>query len=275
MQYLNLYQTVVAWDEYNVDAPFTLFLVHGNSGSSAVWKKQVISPQLHDYRIVTIDLPGHGASLAQDGSLEIFSVTGLGRLLAGVVNALCRNQPWSIAGFSLGGNVVAEMLAHEVRPAGLVLVAAGLVGSGIDSSRFTGVPVVNEVLFSGKDAPEEFVDEYLQLSCVSEDPEDVFDLKRDFYATHCDFRAEFTRSVSEGDFSDEVALVKKAGVQVLAVSGSDDPVIHPDTLTGTGIRFWRDKVHLIEKASHTVMLDQPENFNRLVGDYLKECCSPS
>lgn len=270
MQYLNLYQATIAYREYNSAGVNTLFLVHGNSNSSALWKKQVVSPLLCDYRIITIDLPGHGGSVLHGDPAEVFSVKAFGALLAEVVRALEPDRPWAIAGFSLGGNVVAEMLAHDVSPGAVILVGAGLVGSGIDSNRYTMVPVVDEVLFAGREASDEAVDRYLELACFSEDIADIQELKRDFYATAPEFRRAFTRSVARGEFSDEVKLMKELRVPVLGVFGADDMVISSGMLDDTGIGLWKGGVQVIEAASHTVMLDRPQAFNLLVAEFLEE-----
>jgi pimeloyl-ACP methyl ester carboxylesterase len=39
-----------------------ILLVHGNSSSSRIWQKQLEGPLGGKYRLIAIDLPGHGRS---------------------------------------------------------------------------------------------------------------------------------------------------------------------------------------------------------------------
>src|SRR6516164_2468281 len=41
-----------------------ILLVHGNSSSSRIWQKQLEGPLGGKYRLIAIDLPGHGRSSA-------------------------------------------------------------------------------------------------------------------------------------------------------------------------------------------------------------------
>jgi pimeloyl-ACP methyl ester carboxylesterase len=40
-----------------------ILLIHGNSSSSRIWQKQLQGPLGAKYRLIAIDLAGHGASL--------------------------------------------------------------------------------------------------------------------------------------------------------------------------------------------------------------------
>lgn len=113
-------------DEGTPGAP-TLLLIHGFSASLHTWEPWVErlatgDERLNDYRIVSIDLPGHGLTRAPAGyqaSIENFRDT---------VEAFARAQQldsFFLAGSSMGGNVAWEYaLAHPERVQGLILVDA-------------------------------------------------------------------------------------------------------------------------------------------------------
>ena len=113
-------------DEGAPDAP-TLLLIHGFSASLHTWEPWVErlatgDARLNDYRIVSIDLPGHGLTRAPAGyqaSIEGFRDT---------VEAFARTQQldsFFLAGSSMGGNVAWEYaLEHPERVQGLILVDA-------------------------------------------------------------------------------------------------------------------------------------------------------
>lgn len=98
-----------------------LLLVHGFSASIHTWEPW--AQRLSDaYRLVRLDLPGHGLTRAPEG----YQAT-----IAGFVDeverfaAALELETFTIAGSSMGGNVAWEYaLAHPERVEGLVLIAA-------------------------------------------------------------------------------------------------------------------------------------------------------
>ena len=89
-----------------------LLLIHGLGSSSRDWEKQV--PALEDsYRVITVDLRGHGCSGKPPGpySIELFAED-----VAALISEL-RTGPLHILGISMGGMVAFEL---AVRFPGLV-----------------------------------------------------------------------------------------------------------------------------------------------------------
>lgn len=108
-------------DEGPKDAPTTIVLVHGFAASLHAWEPWVarLSP---DYRMVSLDLPGHGLTRAP----EDYEITPASQVA--VVDAVAGHlelEPFVIAGNSMGGAVAWRYtLAHPDKVRGLVLVNA-------------------------------------------------------------------------------------------------------------------------------------------------------
>lgn len=108
-------------DEGPRDAPTTIVLVHGFAASLHAWEPWVarLSP---DYRMVSLDLPGHGLTRAP----EDYEITPASQVA--VVDAVAGHlelEPFVIAGNSMGGAVAWRYtLAHPDKVRGLVLVNA-------------------------------------------------------------------------------------------------------------------------------------------------------
>lgn len=102
------------------DAP-TLVLVHGYSASLNTWDAWVRKLR-KDYRVIRLDLPGHGLSRCVDNDeigIEQF-ITSIDR----VTNSLDVDQ-FTLVGSSMGGHTAwAYALAHPEKLDGLVLVDA-------------------------------------------------------------------------------------------------------------------------------------------------------
>lgn len=98
----------------------TLIFIHGAGGSSQVWNNQLSS--LRDYQLISIDLPGHGASVEapltsiEDYSQSIYKFIGRNR----------DPRKSILIGHSMGGAIAMDFaIAHPELVEGLVLVATG------------------------------------------------------------------------------------------------------------------------------------------------------
>jgi pimeloyl-ACP methyl ester carboxylesterase len=124
-------------DQGNLQAQVTVVMVHGFAASLHAWEPWV--EQLdEDYRLVSLDLPGHGLTRAPAGYQSSPEAQ------VAVVDALAERldlPPFVLAGNSMGGGVAWRYaLAHPEKVRGLVLVnAAGwpeaAEGEGGDDSR--------------------------------------------------------------------------------------------------------------------------------------------
>ena len=98
-----------------------IVLVHGFSASLHTWEAWKTDLEL-DYRVITLDLPGHGLSRADDPSQA-----NIDRFVD-VVHEVTQDlgvQRFTLAGNSMGGNTAwSYALAHPETLDGLILVAA-------------------------------------------------------------------------------------------------------------------------------------------------------
>lgn len=111
----------------------TLVLLHGSNASLHTWE-----PWAHrlreTMRVVTVDLPGHGLTGA---TVEAdYSPRGMVEFVESFTRALGLNQPFVLAGNSMGGYVAWRYtLAHPDRVSKLALLdAAGVTAPGAELS---------------------------------------------------------------------------------------------------------------------------------------------
>lgn len=113
-------------DEGAQDAP-VLLVVHGFSASLHSWEPWVqrlatAPDRINDYRVISIDLPGHGLTRAPAGYRA--SIEAYRDVVAAFVRAHGLTR-FAIAGNSMGGNVAWEYaLAHPDQVNALILVDA-------------------------------------------------------------------------------------------------------------------------------------------------------
>ena len=115
--------------EYNETGKQVIFFIHGNSGSTRSWDNQLDSSLFREYRLIAIDLPGHGESYVSETG-EWFSPAGTAKLLAKAIQALTGEQPYYCVGFSYGSNLIAEMIPLGIEPRGIAFAGPCVTGPG-------------------------------------------------------------------------------------------------------------------------------------------------
>ncbi|QDU66807.1 alpha/beta fold hydrolase [Engelhardtia mirabilis] len=128
------------------EGPAIVFL-HGAYGG-AEDAIETLAPSLAaDFRLISIDRPGHGYS--QRGGARHDDPRGQGETIAAALEALGLERP-ILVGFSYGGAVAADLVARDPSRVGaLVLIAAPLLpwGGGSDATDLVlGAPVAGPAL---------------------------------------------------------------------------------------------------------------------------------
>ncbi len=108
-------------------AGFPVVFIHGNVACRAVFQKQMMSPWLDGYRLISFELPGPGdSSEAEDGTRPPLR-PGLTDLVIELLAELGIDHA-AIVGASLGGHVAIEMLSRSGMSRGQVLTGLPPMG---------------------------------------------------------------------------------------------------------------------------------------------------
>lgn len=228
----------------------TLLLVHGAAGSHLSWRRQ-FDELSERFRIIAVDLPGHGLS---EGAGEA-TISRYREFVAGLMDSL-ELEDVVLGGHSMGGAVALEIaLENPGRLGGLVLVGTG--------ARLRVLPAIFSMLREdyevvvrgmarfvfGSDASEELVEEEKQLmaNCA---PEVIL---KDF--TACD----------SFDVMEQVGQIKLPSLIVCGENDALTPLKYSE--------FLHDKIEeselvLFEQCGHMPMLEKSEEFNARVSSFL-------
>jgi pimeloyl-ACP methyl ester carboxylesterase len=229
-----------------------VLFVHGNGGNRSQWAEQLAHLR-QSRRAVAFDLRGMGESdTAGNGD---YSVEGFAEDVAAVADAL-GFQRFVLVGHSYGGAVVAAYArTHSDRLAGLVL--ADVAGDIRNPP-----PAQAEALRRGllPEYYEEFTRRWFEGILVEGSDGTKDAVFRSLRAT----RPEVFIAATNGlyVFDPAAALSPYRGPRLhIASFLADNPVaIH---------RAFKDMpVRVIANASHWLMLDRPEEFNRILDEFL-------
>ena len=228
-------------------APMLVFL-HGTRVTRTMWKPQVAGLS-GDYRVVTVDLPGHGA-LAD----VHFRVPRAVALVRSVIDL--NGGRAIVVGQSLGGYVAMELAAtHPEQVAGLVLCNSTTEPRTVArrAPRAVGVYLVDRVgeRVLGRGAPV-----HVDGPIVGRAPRATRGLL---------FRGGYRAVVTAIRTSFVPRLAAYPGPALL-VNGADDPLFRRGE--GAFLAACQDgRLCVIEGAGHLVSSEQPEAFNTAIREF--------
>lgn len=230
-----------------------VLFVHGNSGNRTQWKAQLDHLRA-SRRAAAFDLHGMGESVpASDGN---FSVESFADDVAAVADALGFRR-FVLVGHSYGGFVVAAYAGkHPDRLAGLVFADSGGDFSKTPPEQLAGLRRGLEA-----DRYEEFTGLWFQGILVGGTEETKAAVMKSLRATPRDVFIGATMSIYEFPMAKALAGYKGPKLSIASMLAENSAGVHKSI---PGI-----PVVAVKDASHWLMMDRPEEFNRLLDDFLR------
>jgi pimeloyl-ACP methyl ester carboxylesterase len=245
---------------------FPVLMLHGSGASQKVFSKQFDSPLASKFRLIAIDLPGHGDS--DDASdIEGYSLPGLADTVGLVIEALGLRQ-MAVLGWSLGGHVAIELMARHAAISGLMLTGAPPVSKG-PLGMLRGFHTGWDMLLASKANFTERDALHFARMCFGDEPPEAFvaDIRR--ADGRC--RARFVRSMMAGDGADQRRTMESTVMPVAMVAGVAEKIVRVSYLSSLNYpMLWGDKVQMVEGAGHSPFWQNPDRFNLLLGRFAGE-----
>ncbi|MBX7066647.1 MAG: alpha/beta hydrolase [Parachlamydiales bacterium] len=241
---------------------FPVFLVHGNSCSSEVFKKQ-IAVFGNKYRLIAVDLPGHGKSPNAVYPETAYTIPGYAELLNEIAVHLGIER-FAVVGYSLGGNIALQWSQISDRIAGIMMIASAPMKYSLEA--FEAYPK-QEDAYGG--SPEMLTEEqargWMRLVGVNvDDPETQF-MIRDAMRTDAQARATMVASVLNGKGFDETEIVKTLDVPLTIVIGKEDQALGIEY-----IKRLRSDVIELPETGHAICLHQANLLHPFLLSFLKD-----
>jgi pimeloyl-ACP methyl ester carboxylesterase len=253
-----------------------LLLIHGNSSSSKIWKHFFASAFLTTtHRIIAFDLPGHGASSNAPDPERSYTMSGYADLAVEILEHLSIKSV-VVLGWSLGGHIGIEMmpLLHakgEINMKGLILVGTPPANGLAQTDRGFLFQDGHVSLAAKKDLSEEEIKGFARSA--GEPFEDW--MEDDVRRTDGKARFLMWKSFAEGTGVDQRGALESEehkGTVVCVANGSAEPFVNLEYLDEIRwANLWTAKCVRIEGLGHAPFWEKPEDFEGMLGKFLKHC----
>lgn len=244
-----------------------VLLIHGNSSCKEVFANQLENEMGETYRMIALDLPGHGASGDAHNPSETYTMKGYAQVVLEVLNAMGVTQA-VVFGWSLGGHIAIELLPQFQGLAGLMISGAPPVQPTAEGMQagFKAHPMVGLI---GK---SELTDEEVAIfSDGAYGPAATPGFDAALRRTDGRARATMFEGLFNGKTSDQRDLVVSSKVPVAVVNGENDPIINTDYVGGLEYAsLWDKHCFVFRGEGHAPFLTNPEVFNPIFDRFLME-----
>jgi len=245
----------------------TLLLLHGNSSSKAVFGQLMESPLARAYRLIALDLPGHGDAQDARQPERDYTIPGYAAAALEALDAL-NARDGAVAGWSLGGHVALEMMAHEPRLAGAFLIAAPPAAPRPEALG-VAYPVTAHTSLMFQESLS--AQEQAEIVCASFGPRPPAFAPADLARTDGRARRILLESVLRGEGADPAPLLEDAGRPVALVCGALDNMVSTDYIAAArGAGLWRGEAQFLPNAGHAIVWDAPAAISELLLAFLRD-----
>ena len=237
----------------------TLVFVHCWACDREFWRDQV-EPFAEDYRVVTLDLPGHGES---GTNREEWSLAGLAADVETVVNELDLERV-VLVGHSMGGPV--SLLAAQRLPG----TAVGVVCvDSLHNAEFQLPKEMSDMLAASLDSdPEAFMRRFVPAMFT----EDADPALLEWVVTRALTADRQATTVLMRDFSnvDMPAAFQGAGVPIRCINAAPESDQRMPTEIEINRKYADYDAVLVENVGHYIQLERPDQFNEHLRTTLQE-----
>ncbi len=244
-----------------------VLLIHGSGASRGVFARQMNSPLGEMYRMVALDLPGHGQSTYAENPEQTYTMQGFAGAVGEVLQAL-EIERAVVYGWSLGGHIGIEMLGSNPAVAGLMLTGTPPVSPG-PIGVLRGFQTHFDLLLASKETfSERDVEKFARLCFGSAATPAFLEAIR---RSDGRVRSNVFKGLLRGEGLDQKQTVEQARVPVAMVNGSAEPFARLSYIAGLRYQtLWEGMSHIIPDAGHAPFWEKPESFNVLFNRFITD-----
>lgn len=245
------------------NAPAVVF-IHGNSHSSGTFFNQFDDELLNEFRLVAIDLPGHGNS-QWDKSTDVYSIPYYADILNQFSRKLGLNNSIFI-GHSLGGHILLHA-TDELNPNGVLIYGTPPLGKPIKFEKAFLANQAAKYLMKGDLSETEAFIFASSLFHLQEESQ-IIRTTKNILATDPLARVKLGESLVGMNFKNEIEIVENFKCPLAILIGEMDGLVNYNYFQELKIpSLWQGQIHFVPNAGHNIHIDAPQAFNLIVSRF--------
>lgn len=245
----------------------TIVFIHGRCLSLRMWEKQFASQLLSSYRLIAIDLPGHGDSDRSLKPMSDYSVHGLVSFLKGIIDRL-ELTDYVLVGHSYGAHFALEAILQLTGCRGIFAMTVPLTKPVQFDLMYKRGDLLANVYQQNPDSVvlEEYCRAYLRPDT------DVIPklLTDDFYRADPAIHEAINVAIVEGLYEDEIELVRRSNIPVAIVLAEGDQLVNNDYIQNFDVPMWLGNAQKVPNAGHFLPWENAEVVNQILVEFVLE-----
>ncbi len=258
---------IAVWDSGGAGP--TVLMLHGNSSCKEIFRRQFDSPLGARFRLIAIDLPGHGASSDARNPASGYILSGYVGCAVQVLEQLGVTRT-TVFGWSLGGHIALDMISRFGGLTGVMICGTPPVPGTMEGALLGFQQNQHMALSSTKAWSETDAEVYAHVTAGPEAAFEPFMLAAARRA-HGAAREIFFANALAGVVDDQRQIAETAKIPLAIVNGAEDPFLNAgyfDTLRYANL--WDGEVHRLAGLGHAPFWEAPERFNPLFERFVTE-----
>lgn len=250
-----------------------ILFIHGLMQSGLSWAKQTSSALCDDFRLLCMDVRGHGASGAVRSAEACQDPRLFAEDVAAVIDTLGLKRP-ILVGASYGGIVINDYLKHYGdRALGGINYVASVVYFGNDKAAGHLGPDLGDLVPSllSADLPEMIsaTRKFVRLFYATQPDQETFETVL-AYNMMVPVATRFALASREVDGD---AALSSICCPVRVTHGTDDRIVLPSMSEAICAKIPNAHLSLYEGAGHTTYGEMPDRFNAELAEFTRACAS--
>ncbi len=246
-----------------------VLLIHGNSSSKEIFCNQLDGEVGKRYRLIAMDLPGHGGSEDARHPEISYNMTGY----ANCANELLGNLDISravVVGWSLGGHIGIDMIGRHTVVSALMISGTPPIGKQ-EGQLSAGFLPSEHMEFAGQEIlTDEEADIYAHATCGANAPFESF-LFDAVKRTDGRARAMMLDAFASGQGADQRKIAETSRVPLAIVNGGGEPFVNNKFVKSVDYaNLWEEQVHILDDIGHAPFWEAPDQFDPILERFLAD-----
>ena len=239
-----------------------IILIHGFPFNTEMWEKQVKFLSVKGFKVITLDLRGHGKSTGIPKTIE-----QMGNDIISLIKYLKLNKP-IITGMSMGGYIAFELSVsfNELFSGGIYISTKA--GGDNEEVKKVRNQLIEDIKKSGAQAVLDFyIDKLFSPVTVKDNPKLIEKTKEWILNNSPEVLIGATGAMR--DRNDNMEKLNKITFPTLIISGKDDPMIPPNIVKEHVKKLENCEFEIFENSGHMVNIELYNEVNDKLFGWLK------